>query len=161
MLYCRWGRNSFWGGRALTGEPQLAVVKADDSVLGVACHVLGESGHVDTRRIAENTSAQVLLLFIMFSLRCGGMLMYFLETPEKRVSEKECGQLSKMCLAQTSTMVSNTSAPSQRHCGCLVLQLNDNTRPVPTLNRPELPPLSVTRQPQMITAPALPPETPA
>ena len=83
MLYCRWGRNSFWGGRALTGEPQLAVVKADDSVLGVACHVLGESGHVDTRRIAENTSAQVLLLFIMFSLRCGGMLMYFLETPEK------------------------------------------------------------------------------
>ena len=66
-----------------------------------------------------------------------------------------------MCLAQTSTMVSNTSAPSQRHCGCLVLQLNDNTRPVPTLNRPELPPLSVTRQPQMITAPALPPETPA
>ena len=91
MLYCRWGRNSFWGGRALTGEPQLAVVKADDSVLGVACHVLGESGHVDTRRIAENTSAQVLLLFIMFSLRCGGMLMYFLETPEK-----ESGQLSKM-----------------------------------------------------------------
>ena len=156
MLYCRWGRNGFWGGRALTGEPQLAVVRADDSSLGVACHVLCESGNVDTTRIAEKTSAQVLLLFIMFSLRCGGMLMYFLET-----LKKERGQLSKLCLAQTSTMVSNTSAPSQRHCGCLVLQLNDNTRPVPTLNRPELPPLSVTRQPQMITAPALPPETPA
>ena len=84
MLYCRWGRNGFWGWRALTGEPQLAVVKADDSSLGVACHVLCESGHVDTRRIAEKTSAQVLLLFILFSLRCGGMLMYFLETPEKR-----------------------------------------------------------------------------
>ena len=95
MSYCRWGRNSFWGGRALTGEPQLAVVKADDSVLDVACHVLGESGHVDTRRIAENTSAQVLLLFIMFSLRCGGMLMYFLETPEKECLKRSVGNFQR------------------------------------------------------------------
>ena len=52
----------------------------------------------------------------------------------------------------------------QWHCGCLVLHLSDDARPVPTLNRPQLSydmqALSrTTRQPQMITAPALPPET--
>ena len=63
----------------------LLLPRQADSSPGVACHVLCEGGHVDTRRIAENTSPQVLLLLIMFSWRCGGMLMYFLETPGKRV----------------------------------------------------------------------------